>query len=86
MFIAIFALPESPRFLYSKQKFDEARKSLNVMADFNGCKNLNNFLFDNEIESEEQKEQRMLKEHINSCKKKNECSGDEKDEQKFVSA
>lgn len=55
MFIAIFFLPESPKYLYSKQKFDEARASLNYIARFNGKKPLKIFLFDDEIETEEQK-------------------------------
>lgn len=55
MFTAIFVLPESPKFLYSKQKFDQARASLNYIAKINGKKPLKIFLFDNEIESEEQK-------------------------------
>ena len=53
MFITIFILPESPRYLYSKQKFEEARKSLNYIAVFNGKQKLWPFLFDNEIETDE---------------------------------
>lgn len=62
MFIAIFILPESPRYLYSRQKFAESRASLNYIAAFNGRKKLKNFLFDSEIETEEEKEKRKLKE------------------------
>lgn len=64
MFIAIFVLPESPRYLYSKQKFAESRASLNYIANFNGKKKMKTFLFDNEIETEEQKEKRRLKEQL----------------------
>ena len=66
MFTAIFVLPESPRFLYSKQKFVETRTALNFIATFNGKKKLRSFLFDDEIETEEQKEKRRLKEQLMS--------------------
>ena len=52
MIAAIFLLPESPEFLWSKQKFSEARKSLNYMAKFNGKNKLPYFLFDNEVETQ----------------------------------
>lgn len=60
MFIGIFVLPESPRYLYTKQRFNESRASLNYIANFNGKKKIKFFLFDNEIETEEQKEKRRL--------------------------
>lgn len=53
MFIAIFLLPESPRFLYNKQKFDQARAGLNYISVFNGKPKMKAFLFDNEIETDE---------------------------------
>jgi len=64
MFIAIFLLPESPRWLYSKQRFDLARASLNYIAVFNGKPKMKAFLFDNEIETDEQKEKRKLNEQV----------------------
>jgi len=44
--------PESARFNYSKQRYDEARKNLETVAKFNGIKNYNsqNFMFDTEKE------------------------------------
>jgi hypothetical protein len=84
MFTAIFILPESPRFLYSKHKYIEARASLNYMATFNGNKQLGFFLFDNEIETDEQKEKRKLQEQLMSIETKmdnDEDSDIEKDDE-----
>ena len=36
LIMAILMFPESPKFLYSKQKFEEARKSLSFIAWVNG--------------------------------------------------
>lgn len=33
--VGVFFLPESPKFYISRKKFDEARKSINVVAHFN---------------------------------------------------
>ena len=54
MLIGIFILPESPKYLYSKGKFQEARESLSYISKFNGKGKMGYFLFDNEIESEKQ--------------------------------
>jgi hypothetical protein len=47
-------VPESPRFNYSKDRFDEAKENLEVVAEVNGVKNFNkqNFKFDTEHELE----------------------------------
>lgn len=48
--------PESPRYLYGKQRFKEARESLEYIARFNRTDNYQtNFIFDDEILSEDQK-------------------------------
>ena len=52
MFIAIFLLPESPKYHYSNQRFDEARKAINFIARCNGLDDLGYFLFDNEVETD----------------------------------
>lgn len=44
---AFFIIPESPKYLYSKNEFDKARKSLMFIARFNRVK-LDNFIFDEE--------------------------------------
>ena len=54
MFVAIFLLPESPKYHYSKQEFDKARESMNLISRFNGLPEMELFLFDNEIENEDQ--------------------------------
>ena len=59
MFIAIFLLPESPKYFYSKQEFDKARESMNFITTFNGLPEMEEFLFDNEIENEEQIQKRQ---------------------------
>lgn len=52
--LGIILFPESPTYLHNKQKFDEARESMAYIARFNGNKDYStNFLFDDEIESEE---------------------------------
>lgn len=54
VFLAIFMLPESPKFLYSKQRYAEARESLSYMAKMNGTKSFSSlFLFDNEFIEQE---------------------------------
>jgi hypothetical protein len=54
LIVATIVFPESPKFLYSKQKFEEARESLAFMAKFNRNFNYkNNFLFENEVVSED---------------------------------
>jgi hypothetical protein len=53
MFLAIFMLPESPKYFYSKQRFDEARESLNFIRKCNGLEESEYFLFDNEIETDD---------------------------------
>jgi hypothetical protein len=50
LFIGIIVLPESPKYLYSKQKFKEAKEALEIIAKMNGIKNYSSlFVFDNEI-------------------------------------
>lgn len=47
--MAIMAnVPESPKFLYSQGKFDEARLSLFAVARFNGVVIKQNIIFDKE--------------------------------------
>lgn len=47
--VGVFFMPESPKFLISKNKFDEARTSLRVIAKFNNFKGSLNFKFDKEV-------------------------------------
>ena len=49
----LFLFPESPRYNYSKEKFDKARANLEVVAHVNGIKNFNShhFVFDTEKEN-----------------------------------
>ena len=49
MLFAIFFLPESPHYLYSKQKYDEARESLKFISKINGIAEMPYFIFDNEV-------------------------------------
>lgn len=46
----MISLPESPKFLYSKERYDEARDSLELVAKYNkiGNFNKNNIVFDAE--------------------------------------
>jgi hypothetical protein len=50
--IYISFIPESPRFLVSQSKFDEARKAFNVIAFYNGKKHdlANDFIFQEELD------------------------------------
>lgn len=49
-FFTLISLPESPKFLYSKERFDEARDALEVVAKYNNISNFNkqNIVFDSE--------------------------------------
>ena len=51
MITAVLFLPESPKFLYTKQKFTEAREVLLYISRFNGIRNKKPFLFDDELEN-----------------------------------
>lgn len=54
LIISTLFFPESPKFLYSKQKFEEARESLAYMAKFNRNFDYNvNFIFENEVVSDD---------------------------------
>jgi hypothetical protein len=44
---AFFIIPESPKYLYSKKLYHNARKSIMFIARFNRVK-LDNFIFDEE--------------------------------------
>ena len=44
--LCVWKLPETPRFHFSKKRFDEARKTLIEIAKFNGHKNVKHFLFE----------------------------------------
>ncbi len=59
MLLAIFMLPESPKYYHSKQRFDDARKVLSYISSINGKPKQKLYLFDNEVESEEQIERRL---------------------------
>lgn len=50
----LWSIPESPRYDYSKNRFLEAKESLQVVARYNGVRNYNhqNFKFDNEMQQE----------------------------------
>jgi len=47
--ICTFFMPESPKFLITKNKYDEARKAIDFIARFNGCQVTFNQLFDREV-------------------------------------
>lgn len=49
----LYLFPESPRFNYSKDRFEAAKANLEVVAHVNGIKNYNsqNFMFDTEKEN-----------------------------------
>lgn len=61
LFVAVLILPESPKYLYSKQRFEEARDSLRYIATINGKKAssknekdtnkyyVTNYIFDTEV-------------------------------------
>lgn len=51
LILAIIFFPESPNFLYSKQKFAEARESLAYIARLNGQTFSTKFIFETEVES-----------------------------------
>jgi MFS family permease len=53
MFFAIFFLPESPHYLYSRQKYNEARASLAYIAKMNGIPQQPYFIFDDEVQTDE---------------------------------
>jgi MFS family permease len=61
LILGIFVLPESPKYLYSKQKFTEARESLESIAKMNNIKTYSSlFVFDNEIIAEEILEEQIV--------------------------
>lgn len=53
LIIAVFIIPESPKFLYLKKRYSESRNILKYIARFNKSYSLNNddFLFDTEYHS-----------------------------------
>ena len=53
---SVISLPESPRFLYSKERFDESKEALAHVASYNGVKDYKqeNFKFDAEVVEEDQ--------------------------------
>lgn len=60
LIISTLFFPESPKFLYSKQKFEEARESLAYMAKFNRNFDYNvNFIFENEVVSDDLMEEKI---------------------------
>lgn len=58
-----FYMPESPRFYYSRNKFDLARKSLNQIASFNGI-TLPRITFDKEMQSFLLKDKEVINEEV----------------------
>lgn len=51
--LSIFILPESPKYLISKKKYDEARASIKFIARVNRYKGKDlDFKFDREVEEE----------------------------------
>jgi len=42
-------LVESPKFLYTKGRYDEARKALQRVAEFNGAETPQDYIFDTEL-------------------------------------
>lgn len=61
MIIGALFFPESPKYLYSKQRYNEARESLQHIAKMNGAKEFSKlFLFENEVVEEEELEQLLI--------------------------
>jgi len=55
LFVGVLVLPESPKYLYSKQKFKEAKEALETIARMNDIKTYSSlFVFDNELIQEDQ--------------------------------
>ena len=50
--ICLLFIPESPKFLYEKKRFDEVRQVFQKIANINGLKINFNFKFDYELEIE----------------------------------
>lgn len=47
--VCIYFLPESPKYLISKKKYDEAREALTIIAKMNNYKDKIDFKFDREV-------------------------------------
>lgn len=62
LMITLACFPESPKYLYSKGRFQEARDSLKWIASMNNTKTFSAlFLFDNEVVEEEHLEQLLIR-------------------------
>lgn len=44
-----FLMPESPKYLYVNEKYDEVRDIMRTMADFNSKKISNSYIFEKEV-------------------------------------
>jgi len=64
----IVYLPESPKFLHSKERYDEARNSLSLVARVNGIKNFNKeeIIFENEKAKYENNTLQLADEHMSA--------------------
>lgn len=54
--LALFFIPESPKYLYSKRRYEEAKKVIRYIAKFNRVKDLteiSNFKFEDELNTAE---------------------------------
>jgi len=64
----IVYLPESPKFLHSKERYDESRNSLSLVARVNGIKNFNKeeIIFENEKAKYENNTLQLADEHMSA--------------------
>ena len=64
----IVYLPESPKFLHSKERYDEARNSLSLVARVNGIKifNKEEIIFENEKAKYENNTLQLADEHMSA--------------------
>lgn len=57
LLVTMVCFMESPKFLYNKKRYDEARESLRTVAYYNGINDYDtNFMFDKEVGSPDAEE------------------------------
>lgn len=62
--VAIFAVPESPKYLWSAKRFDEARRNLRFISRFNRQRDFNpKFKFETEVLEENSKRKQIQAEY-----------------------
>lgn len=55
-------MPESPKFLYVNEKYDEVREIMSKMAEFNGKQIGNNYTFEKEMQDQ------IITEYLNTTR------------------